>query len=393
MRIVYYSDNFYPELSGIVDSILTTGAELAKRGHEVAYVGPHYLTTHYTMVNKQYTETNGHESIDGMRVVRLPSLPMFYSPTDQSRIALPSGKSLPFLEAFKPDIIHTQSPYGCGFEAKKAAKVFGVPLVGTNHTAIEEFFPFAPRPMRAFDAWYYNHCTYVTAPFGKLIERMREAGFHRPGQALPNPVVRTRFNPPAPGEKEGIRRQFGLTGPVILYSGRIAIEKRLDVVMRAIATILPAFPSLRFVITGHGPAMKSLQLLAQELRLGEHVVFTGFVSSDVLAQYYKAADIFTIMSTADSQSIALMQAYATGMPAIGANSRGLPDYIPAECGFLLDPFDATGLARRLTQLLQDESLRQRMGTAGTHFVEKMSPEYIADEWEHIYTNAMRNFHN
>ena len=388
MRIVYYADNFYPELSGIVDSILTTGAELHARGHEIAFVGPHYLTRHYTMVGRQYTEVNGHESIDNMRVVRLPSLPMFYSPTNQSRMAFPSGKSLAFLKEFKPDIIHTQSPYGCGIEALRAAKRLRIPLVGTNHTAIEEFFPFAPKTMRKYDAWYYNHCSSITAPFSKLIEHMREVGFHQPGQALPNPVVRTRFNPPAPGEKERIKAQFGLVGPVILQTGRVAIEKRLDVVMHAIAKIKPQFPTICFVITGHGPALGSLQALAQELHLGDNIIFTGFVSSDVLGQYYKAADIFTIMSTADSQSIALMQAYATGIPAIGANSRGLPDYIPKECGFLLEPFDVEGLADHLSLLLHDEPLRHQMGAAGIQFIEKMSPECIAGGWEQIYTEAI-----
>ena len=393
MRIVYYSDNFYPELSGIVDSIMTTGAELKKRGHEVAYVGPHYLPKHYTMVGKEDTELVAKgkmEFVCDMPVVRLPSIALPSSPTGQSRMAFSYRDSFGFLEQFQPDIIHTQSPYGCGLEAKKAAKAFGVPLVGTNHTAIEVFYPQMPWLMRQYDAWYYNHCQFVTAPFGGLINRMREMGFNQPGQGLPNPVVRTLFTPPTPGEKAQIRHEYGLIGPVVLYAGRVAPEKHLDVVMRSIVKLVPAFPSIKLVITGHGPSVKELQKLVRELQLDEHVFFTGFVAREVLAKLYKAADVFTIMSTADSQSIALMQAYSTGIPAIGARSQGLPDYIPAECGFLLEPGDGDGLTKQLLALLQDEQLRTTMGAAGLEFVSKMSPEHIADEWEKIYAQAIKN---
>ena len=153
MRIAFFADNFYPELSGIVDSVLITGKELTKRGHSVVYVGPHYSPKDYTLVGKQCHKQKGSELIDGMPIVRLPSLPLPYSPTGQSHFAFPTGRAVKFLRQWKPDIIHTHSPYGCGFEAKKAARKLDVPLVGTNHTPVEEFYPFAPTLMRRFDAW------------------------------------------------------------------------------------------------------------------------------------------------------------------------------------------------------------------------------------------------
>ncbi len=245
MRIAFFSDNFYPELSGIVDSILITGSQLVKHGHEVVYVGPHYLPKHYAMVGRQCTEENGHEHCEGLPVVRLPSLPAPMSPTGQSRIALPTGASFAYLEKFKPDILHTQSPYGCGIEALRVAKKFNVPLVGTNHTPIEAFFPMAPMLMRRYDAWYYNHCAFITAPFAKLIENMRAVGFHQPGKALPNPVVHTLFNPPTPEEKKTLREKFGFEGPVVLYAGRNSGEKHHDDVLHAIvAEYLQRVPGL-----------------------------------------------------------------------------------------------------------------------------------------------------
>lgn len=384
MRIAFFADNFYPELSGIVDSILITGKELMTRGHEVVYVGPHYSPKDYALVGKQCMEENGSEVIDGMKVLRLPSVPLPYSPTGQSHFAFPSGKAVQFLREWKPDIIHTNSPYGCGFEAKKAARKLKIPLVGTNHTPIEEFYPHAPILMRRFDAWYYNHCDFASAPFENLLKNMRAAGFKKDGHAVPNPVVHALFNPPTSEEKKMIREKFGFEGPVILYAGRVAAEKHLDLVIESVKELLQTFPNIRFVITGHGSAAASLKSLAQELKMAEHVLFTGFLPSENLALYYKAADVFTIMSTADSQSIALMQAYATGIPAVGARAHGLPDYIPADCGFLVEPGDVDSLTKHLKELLENDALREKMGQAGLKFVETMSPEKIADEWESIY---------
>src|SRR3989344_1113529 len=305
MRIVYYADNFYPELSGITDTIITTGKELKKRGHEIAYVGPYYSPKDYAVGKRQFPLKKEDDTIDGRPVVRLPTLPMPISPTSQSRIAIPSGTSFDLIKEFKPDVIHTQSPYGVGGEALKAARAFTVPLVGTNHTAIEDFFPFGMRAiMRQWDARYYNHCTLVTAPYQKLIERMREVGFTRPGRALANPAELSSFSPASTADRAEQARSFGLTGPVVLYAGRLGSEKRVDVIIRALPALLREVRTLTFVATGHGAAAKSLRKLAQNLGVGKNVHFTGYLPRTALPHAYKAADVFAMMSTPGSQSIA-----------------------------------------------------------------------------------------
>ncbi len=388
MRIAFFADNFYPELSGIADSILITGKELTKRGHEVVFVGPHYTPKNYSSVHRQHSEKDGQEFVNDIPVVRLPSLPLPLSPTGQSRIALPTGASFAFLKKFKPDIIHTNSPYGCGIEAMRAAKKFNIPLIGTNHTPIEEFYPLAPNLMRHFDVWYYNHCAFITTPFTKLIERMREVGFNKPAKALANPVVRSIFNPPSEHERITIQAKLNLPGPTILYVGRVATEKHIDLVLKSVAALVPNFPTIKFVITGHGIEVVHLQNLAQKLKIAEHVLFTGFIPPENLALYYKAADVFVIMSTADSQSIAMMQAYASEVPAIGARAHGLPDYIPEDVGFLVEPGNIDQLTEKIGELLNNEDLRVRMGRAANMFIDRMSPEKIAAEWEEIYKEVI-----
>src|SRR3989344_4410100 len=386
MRIAFFSDNFYPELSGITDTIITTGKELKVRGNEIMYVGPYYSPKDYTVAHRQYPVKKSDDTIDGMPIVRLPSIPLPASPTGQSRLAFPTGASFKFLDSFKPEVIHTQSPYGVGWEALRAAKRYKIPLVGTNHTAIEDFFPF-PSVMRAYDAWYYNHCDFVTTPYAALLRRMGEKGFHKPGRAVANPAELAAFAPATPAQRAEHKRSFGLAGPVVLYAGRLGVEKRVDAVIRALALLIKDFPTITLVATGHGAAENGLKKLAQKLGVGRHVKFTGFLSRAELPRAYKTADVFAFMSTSDSQSIALMQAYSSGVPAVCARARGLPDYTPKEAGFLVEPGDHKALAEKLKILLNDSSLRERMGATAAGYVKKFSPEKIADEWEQIYESV------
>ncbi|KKW46175.1 MAG: Glycosyl transferase group 1, partial [Parcubacteria group bacterium GW2011_GWB1_57_6] len=66
MRIAFFSDNFYPELSGITDTIITTGLELQRRGYEICYVGPHYSPRDYRIAKRQHPERREDDTIDGM---------------------------------------------------------------------------------------------------------------------------------------------------------------------------------------------------------------------------------------------------------------------------------------------------------------------------------------
>lgn len=390
MRIAYFSDNLYPEFSGIADTIITTGKELAKRGHEIAYIGPYYSHRDYTVGKRQYPLDKKDDTIDGLPIKRLFSLPMPISPTGQSRIAIPAGESFSFLDTFKPDVIHTQSPYGAGWEAVRAARRYKLPLIGTNHTAIEDFFPLGTREiMRRWDAWYYNHCAYVTAPYHALLEQMRTKGFRKPGRAVANPAELSAFTVANAAEKVEQKRAMGLTGPVVLYTGRLGTEKRVDVIIRAIALLKKDFPTITLIATGHGAAENSLKALAQKLGVAKQVRFTGLLSRATLPNAYKAADIFAMMSTSDSQSIALMQAYSSGLPAVCADARGLPDYTPKDCGFLVQPGDHKAAAEKMKTLLEDHALRERMGTAASLFSKIFSPEHIAEEWEKLYEEISR----
>jgi 1,2-diacylglycerol 3-alpha-glucosyltransferase len=397
MKIAYFSDNFYPEISGISDSIITTGQELRKLGHEVVYIAARYSAKEYKPILK-YDKTGEvlRDSREDLFVKRLPSLPMPNSPTGQSRVALPILSSYEFLKDWKPDVIHTQSPYGCGIEAWLVSKLLKVPLVGTNHTPIEEFVHYAPLGRyyeglaRKYDAWYYNRCVFVTAPYQGLLDNMRTVGFKSPGKGQANPVP-FASSPSTKEQKLAAKIELQLPGPTLLCSGRLAPEKKVDVILEAVAKLTAEFPTITLLITGHGSVEGSLKKLAAKLGIEKNVQFLGFVDSSLLPKIYRATDAYVLMSTAETQSLSLMQAFAAGVPAVTAKSRGLVDYTPESCGFLIEPGNAEELAAKVALLLNNSGLREQMGEAGAKFVTTLMPLAIAHEWEQLYRNAIEAY--
>ena len=141
MKIAIFSDNFYPEISGISDSVILLGQKLQDMGHEVHYFAPKYSKKNYQMANVENKELELGKNI---KIHRLWSLPFFESPTNQARFVIPLGLLAWKFRREKFDLIHTQSPFGLGIEALLMSRFLGIPLLGTNHTPIEEFTCYIP---------------------------------------------------------------------------------------------------------------------------------------------------------------------------------------------------------------------------------------------------------
>jgi 1,2-diacylglycerol 3-alpha-glucosyltransferase len=390
VRIAFFSDNFYPEISGIADAILSLASELEKRGHAVCFVSPHYTEANFAKANVFLKAPPG---VKREQIKTLPSIPYLGSPTSQGRIAIPIGFSYSFIKKFKPDVLHVQSPFGVGLEALLIAKILKIPVVGTNHTPIEEFMAYSPihglgftTLLRRYFSWFYNRCRFITAPCAYLLRRMETVGLRTPNKALSNPLDLSEFSTPTVSEKETLKNELGFSSPVVLVSGRLAPEKNIDVVIRSFKQIIEKIPTATLVITGHGTSEEKLKMLAMELGIETNIRFLGSVARESLPHIYRASDVFVVASTAETQCLALMKGFASGLPAVGVRAQGLPEYIPEEAGFLIDPGDEKALAEKILYLIENPQIADHMGQAGQDFVQQFSAEQIAAEWEKIYSN-------
>jgi len=395
MRIAIFSDNFYPELSGISDSIIQLGKELGRLNHQVCFFAPKYSKKNYETVNQPRLELNLGKNI---KIKRFFSLP-FPSPTKQARLVIPGFWRWLSVKNFKPDIIHSQLFFGVGLEAMAAAKILKRPLIGTNHTRIKEFFKSGYLNSRRLGEiatnymnWYYNHCDFVTAPARSFLDEMITNGIIAPSRSIPNPVSAEVFNNSGQTDSEAVRKKYNLSGPVIVYAGRLAYEKNIDVIIRALQLIKKEIPEVNLALAGHGQAEDWLKKLALELGLEKNVKFLGTLSPDGLAELYRSADVFTIASISEVQSMTIIQAMACGLPALGVNCNSVPELIGENCGLLFKPGDSKDLSEQLVKLLSNNDLRRKLGQGAVNSTPKFAAANIAKEWINLYGEVIEKYH-
>ncbi len=389
MKIAIFSDFFYPELSGITDSVLLLGKELSKRGHAIMFVVPWYSKKDYNVIKVIKNDDLGNNII----VKRLPSISVPFSPTKQMRSPIFLGLGIYWMWKFKPDIIHTHSPLIPGYEAWFASKLFKIPFVGTNHTPMSEFLKgpkwFVNVVCRHY-AKFYNKCKLVTAPSQYLIDYMISYGLKQKSRALSNPIDVSNFSPVKnEEEKKELKNKFGFLEKTILYTGRLAKEKHIDDIIRALAIISKDLPNINLAISGHGSAEGDLKKLAEDLGIKEKVNFLGFVDKEIYPLVYKASDLFVVMSTAESQCISLILAMVTGLPVIGANARALPEYI-GDNGIIVEVGDYKKLAEEMIKIFSDNKLAKKFSEDGILSVKGYSALAVAKKWEEIYCDIIKN---
>jgi glycosyltransferase involved in cell wall biosynthesis len=171
----------------------------------------------------------------------------------------------------------------------------------------------------------------------------------------------------------------------ILFVGRLTTEKHIDVVLRAVARLDPALDA-RVDIVGSGDQRRNLEQLAHELGLDDRVTFHGHTSDQELRALYTQASVFAIASIAELQSIATMEAMASGLPVVAADAVALPHLVhDGENGYLFPPGDVEALADRLTRVLTatpDE--RRRMQQASLDGVVIHDINRTLDTFEALY---------
>lgn len=393
MKIAFFSDNFYPELSGIADSILTTAEELAKQGHQVRFYVPQYASTDYDA--SQTPEPFNNPSLS---VYRINSFHI-KTGTGQGRFCYSFSGALKDIGEFNPDILHTHLPFNTGILALLAQRKFKKPLVGTNHTLVKEFLPHLPlfgdslkHLGSRYAAWFYNHCQIISTPSSLILEEMRQFGYRKEGLSLSNPISPEVFY--ALPNKSALKKKHNLPAFTILFVGRLSAEKNPDVILQGFAQVKNQMPDAGIVLVGKGTIEEKLRKMAEDLKISEAVTFFGFVRDKVaLNEVYNASDIFAIMSTSETQGMVALQAMMAGTPVVAARSWGLAEYVTEDHGFPIEPGDAKALAAVFLDLYNNQKKMQLVGGKGKAYAEQFTPEAIAKKWIGIYEQTLRGDYN
>lgn len=272
-------------------------------------------------------------------------------------------------ERFSDLIISTPGP--TGLSALAAAKVLGLRAVGIYHTDFPQYVriltddSFMETLTWNYMHWFYSQLDVIYVNSEDYRKCWAERGIAREKlRILPRGLDTKLFHPVK--RDRGFWTQRGLRdGEVaMLFVGRVSKEKNLDVLVAATRKLAEARVPARPILVGDGPYMNDMK------RLLPDAIFTGYLGGDELAIAYASADIFVFPSTTDTFGNVVLEAQASGIPAIVSDVGGPRDLVQhGKDGFVTRSLDSTELAGAIQRLVEDASLRQRMGLAARGRVE------------------------
>jgi glycosyltransferase involved in cell wall biosynthesis len=201
------------------------------------------------------------------------------------------------------------------------------------------------------------------SPFNKevLVDRFGYAADRV--YVLPLAVSLGHFNP---GDKpRELVERLGLEGQhVLLFVGRMAGNKRIDLLIEALAQVKRHVPDTKLLMVGDNqsnpafrPIVASARRLADELGVAQDVTWTGRVDS--LPPYLRLADLYVTASLHEGFGLPLIEAMACGTPVIASRAGAMP-WVLGDAGVLFEPGDAEGLAEQVVTVLRDDSLRRTL---------------------------------
>ncbi|HEX5728977.1 glycosyltransferase [Microbacterium sp.] len=379
LTVVIGADTFSPHVNGAARFAERLAAGLVARGHHVHVMAP--SPTHWN----RGTATEIIED-QPMTMHRLPSWRWF--PHDWLTFVLPwmsKHHARRVLDSVKPDVVHIQSHIIIGRGLAREARKRGIPIIATNHVMAENILDFTTLPPALNGvflrlAWADAKRTFdmtraVTTPTRKAADFLEATIDIQNVIPISCGIDRSNYTPDL-GPRDANR---------ILFVGRLTTEKHIDVLLRAVATLDPAL-DVHVDLVGEGDQRKNLEVLAHSLGLDARVTFHGHAPEARLREMYSRASLFAIASIAELQSIATMEAMASGLPIVAANAVALPHLVhDGENGYLFEPGNVEELAARLTDVLTAEpGERRRMQQASLDGVAIHDINRTLDTFEALY---------
>lgn len=369
MRIALFSEVYWPMVSGVGVTLLRLTEALQARGHQVRVYSPRYALPAGLA--------------DRPEVHRSASLPLPLYPDVQW--AFPRTRELLDDAAeFAPDLIHVATEFALGVSGLRIARALDLPVVATAHTDYERYagrygLDWLLRSGWRYLRWFYGRAERVLCPSEIYAAHLRNRGIMHAGvwsRGVDPRIFHPRFR------SAEFRHRVG-AGPdqlLVTYIGRLAREKNLLLLLDAWQKLDLATRGARLVLVGGGP----LEPVLRRRRIpGVHL--TGLLQGHELSAAYASADLFAFPSTTETFGNVVLEAMASGLPVLLADSGGVLELARhGDNAWLVPPDNAGALANGLELLAADQPLRHRLASGALRTAAER-------DWGRIYDGLLMEY--
>ena len=353
MKIIFFSDTYLPNTDGVVSYIVNYRKMLEEMGHEVYVFAPG-------------TKKHRDENRDP-RVHYFNSIP--FMPYPEYLVALPFTSATHMVKEIKPDIVHSHGVATTGIMAFQAARKIGVPAVVSFHTMVSDATHYITKKellQKPLESTIWAYLKWYFPQFDKVIAPSNFAAAILEKQGIKNVVVKPacldlrNFHPKAEGEF--VKKRYNADGPIVLFVGRLVMEKNLALLIDAAQKVLNKIPNAKFVIAGKGPAEQDYKDMVRARGLSDSFVFAGFVPDAELPGLYTAADAFAFPSFFDTQGLVVLEAMATGTPAVVPKDSAAAEFVSdGESGYYFS--DSQDFSEKIIQAISNKGRLEKNAVA------------------------------
>ncbi len=382
MRVLMISDVYFPRVTGVSTSIQTFAREFVGKGHQVTLIAPDY----------------GQSAPEPFEILRIRSRYLPIDPEDRMLRPRQIRRHDADLASRGFDLVHIQTPFFAHYTGLGLARRLGVPVVESYHTFFEEYLhhyvPFLPsawmqRAARYFSAAQCNDVDALAVPSQAMLDVLEHYGVKTPARVIPTGIELVQFSQ---GDGNRFRARYGIPPerPVLVHVSRLAFEKNIDFVLRALARIKLRIPDVLLVIVGEGPAKRQLTNEVQTLGLADNTLFTGYLNRDgTLEDCYCAGAAFVFASRTETQGLVLLEAMALGVPVVSTAIMGTKEVLGGGQGALIAQDDEQDFADKAIRLLADPTLRERLSKGAVRHAHAWSAPALAERMLLFYEDVVK----
>ncbi|EXJ15470.1 glycosyltransferase family 4 protein [Imhoffiella purpurea] len=358
LRIAVVTETYPPEINGVANTMRHLAEGLANRGHRIELVRP-----------RQTKDPRKPEGTD-IELMLVPGLPI---PGYRGlRFGLPVYWRLRrHWHRQRPSLIYIATQGPLGHAALSAAQALGIPTITGFHTQFHQYsrhygLGLLTRPIAGTLRHFHNRSDTTLVPTAELKTELSVEGFNNL-HIFGRGVDVDQFSPS--WRSTELRRAWGCGDEdlAVVYVGRIAAEKNLDLAREAFQAIRADRSNVRFVLVGDGPEAASMQ------REHPEFIFVGAKVGAELSAHYASGDLFLFPSLTETFGNVVTEAMASGLPVIAFDYAAAHAHIqPWKNGVTVPMDDRAAFVAASRDLASDRERLRRMGEAARATAEDIS---------------------
>jgi len=379
LRIALFSDSTHPIINGVSISVDALVNELRHQGHSV-----HVYANRFP----------GHQDTDPntfrFRAVEFPfwqGYPLLIPPVYHM---------LRQFRRHQYDVIHTHTPFLLGMVGLRWAESHEIPIVSTYHTLYDRYAHYVKCLPRRYVRYriakhthfYYNRVNQVITPTDASQKWLIRHAVESPIHVIPTGSPRPKLN-----NRSEVRSRLGMKPDqkILLYVGRLAHEKNLDMLLEGISMAMTVDPQLRLWLVGDGPYRADCVVAARKLGIGDRVKFVGFIPREDVDDYYAASDLFVFASETETQGLVVQEAMLHGLPAVVVAGGGAGESIISGQNGFVTRNESRDFSEKIVNILQDDVEYARVSegarkTARSGTIDQMT-KHVLD----VYRTAIETY--